>query len=156
MSSPFEEAQKITNVWAEFAAKMATAGMTVDPSGGQSPPDAAKSVRAAALSAMSQYAQQFMRSQQFMEMMKQSMDASIAWQRQMNDFLTKAHHAGESVARSDLSDLHQSVRHLEQRTLDQMEQLAAKLDQISQRLDAIEERNDRNSDEQMQTSGRQS
>ena len=146
METPFDQAQKFTSIWAEMAAKLASAGMTFDPAATateaaeKSPPDMAKQVRDATFQTMSQYAQQFMRSEQFLEMMKKSMDASIAWQRQMNEFLTKAHHASESVARADVNDLHRSVRHLEQRTLDQMEQLAEKLDQISRRLDALDEK----------------
>jgi len=138
MDSPFEEAQKLTNAWTEFATKLASAGMTMDHRGDKPAPDMARQVRAATLATLSQSAQQFMRSEPFLEMMKKSMDGAIAWQRQMSEFLTKAHHAGESVARSDVDDLHRSVRHLERRTLDQIEQLASKLDQISLRLDAME------------------
>jgi ABC-type transporter Mla subunit MlaD len=156
MESPFEEAQKLTNVWAEFATKLATAGLTMDPSAANSPPDAARNMRDATLSAMSQHAQQFMRSEQFLDMMKKSMDASINWQRQMNEFLTKAHHSTQSVAQSDVDDLHRSVRHLEQRTLDQIEQLASKLDQMSERLEVMEQCARKVSEGQIQACGRES
>ena len=139
-TSPFEEAQKLTNVWAEFASKLTSAGLTIDPAAGNSPPDMARHMRDATLSAIGQYAQQVMRSEQFLDMMKKSMEASINWQRQMNEFLTKAHHSSQSVAQSDVDDLHRSVRHLEQRTLDQIEQIGCKLDQIAQRLEAIEKK----------------
>ena len=156
MESPFEEAQKLTNVWAEFATKLAAAGLTMDPSAANSPPDAARNMRDATLSAMSQHAQQFMRSEQFLDMMKKSMDASINWQRQMNEFLTKAHHSTQSVAQSDVDDLHRSVRHLEQRTLDQIEQLASKLDQMSERLEVMEQCARKVSEGQIQACGRES
>ncbi len=138
MSDPFEETRKMTSIWTDFATKMMSAGMSVEP--GESPPDAAKQIRGAVFEAMSQYVNQFMRSEQFLEMMKKSMDASIAWRKQMNDFLTQAHHAGQGVALGDVADLHATVRHLEQRTLDCIETICHKLDEISKRLEAIEQR----------------
>jgi hypothetical protein len=156
MSSPFEETQKLTNLWGEFAARMASAGMNLDPTGDTPGPDAARQMRSAMLSAMSQYTQQYMRSEQFTDLMKKSLDASIAWQRQMNEFLTKAHHSVESAARSDVDELHRSVRHLEQRMLDQMEQIAARLDAVSQRLDAMQQSSAEKNGDRIESSGRTS
>jgi len=142
MSSGFEEAQRLTTIWMEMAGKMTgeMAGIAApaDEAAVKSPPDMAKAARDVMLSALSQYTQSYMRSPQFLEMMKQSMDASIKWQTQMNDWLTRTHHSMESVARCDVEELHKAMRHLEQRTLDQMERIVGKLDEISKRLETLE------------------
>src|SRR3954462_13916115 len=84
MSSPFDAAQTMANIWMDFATKISTAGLSPE----SDPPQAAKQVRGAVFDSMTQYSNQFLRSPQFLQMMKQSLDASIAFRKQMNDFLT--------------------------------------------------------------------
>src|SRR4029079_6146309 len=110
MSSPFDAAQQLTGMWMDFATKMSTAGVAFSPD--SDPPEAGKQVRGAIFGAMSQYADQFMRSPQFLGMMKQSLDASIAFRKQINDFLTQLHHSTQSVAQQDIDSLLLSVRHV--------------------------------------------
>lgn len=136
MSSVFEQAARFTEIWTDFATKMATSGMTVDP--GSTPPEAAQQVRGAMLSAMSHYADDFMRSPQFLEMMRQSFDAAISFRQQLNQFLTSAHHNMQGIARQDIDSLLLSVRHMETRVLDRMEELSSRLDEIGKRLETLE------------------
>jgi len=142
MSSPFDAAQSMANIWLDFASKMGTSGAAFSPEAG--PPEAAKQVRATVFDSMTQYADQFMRSPQFLDMMKQSLDASIAFRKQLNDFLTAVHHGTESVARQDLDSVVMAVRQVERRTLDRLEAVADRLDEISQRLEKLEHCANRN------------
>jgi hypothetical protein len=117
---------------------MASAGMALRPPGEQTPPDVAQQMREATFTAMAQYTDKFMRSEQFLEMIKQSLDASIAFRKQLNEFLTQAHHGVQSVAKQDVDAMSLAVRHLETRVLGRIEELCSKLDEVSQRLDALE------------------
>jgi hypothetical protein len=71
-------------------------------------------------------------------MMKQSLDASMAFRKQMNDFLTSLHHNTQGVARQDVDSLQLSVRQAERRTLDRLETVAEHLDEIAKRLEKLE------------------
>jgi hypothetical protein len=136
MSSPFEAAQTMANIWMDFANKMGTSGMAFSPEA--DPPEAGKQVRSAVFQSMTQYADAFLRSPQFLDMMKQSLDASIAFRKQMNDFLTSLHHNTQGVARQDVDSLQLSVRQAERRTLDRLETVAEHLDEIAKRLEKLE------------------
>ena len=130
MNQSFEQAQQLTNLWLNFATQMATAATGVKP--GATPPDAASSVRRNIFDTLSKSTEEYLRSAPFLAMMKQSLETSIAWRKQLNDLLTDAHHNAQGVARQDIDSMLLAVRHLEQRTLDRLEQ-------ISQRLDALED-----------------
>jgi hypothetical protein len=130
MNQTIEQAQQLTNLWLNFATQLATAGFAFKP--GTTPPDAAEAVRKNLFETMSKSAEEFLRSGTFLSLMKQSMEASITWRKQLNDMLTDAHHKAEGVARQDVDNMLLAVRHLEHRTLDRLEQLADRLDVIEQ------------------------
>jgi hypothetical protein len=138
MSSPFDAAQTMANIWLDFASKIGSASIPSPESG---PPEAAKHARGMLLDSMTQYTDQFLRSPQFLDMMKQSLDASIAFRKQMNDFLTSMYHNAQGVARQDLDSLQLSVRQAERRTLERIENVVERLDEITQRLEKLESAN---------------
>jgi len=138
MESPFDQAQRWTSVWINYANKMSQAGMMFDPA--KAPPEVARQMRSMTFSSMSQYAEQFMRSPEFLTAMKQSLDTAIAFRKQMNDFLTTMQHNVQGVARQDVDSLMVTMRHVESRALDSMAAITQKLDAILQRLDELEKR----------------
>ncbi len=125
----YETMDAFTRMWGDFAMKMMTAGMAVSP--GSAPPDAARQVRGAMFKAMSEQCEQFMRSPAFLEMMKQSMDAAVTLRTQVNEFLNRAHHEAQGVARDDVDNLMLTIRHFESRVLDRLEELERRIDALS-------------------------
>ena len=103
------------------------------------PSDAARQMRGAMFGALAQSAEQFMRSPQFLEMMRDWISASISCRKQLNQFFTGVHHSTESVAQQDVENLLLSLRHLEGRMVERTEQLVNKLESIEQRLDRLEQ-----------------
>jgi hypothetical protein len=157
MDSGFEQAQRFAGLWMDYAQKMMQAGMTYDPS--KAPPEVARQMRSMAFAAMAQYAEQFMRSPEFLEAMKQSLDAAVTFRQQINEFLTSAQHSVQGVARADVDSLMLNLKHTETRVLDVMSQINAKLDALTARMDALESKHRENgqsaqgaSDEQRQRS----
>jgi hypothetical protein len=136
MTSPFDQAAQLTNLWMDFTSRMMASTKAFVPE--HAPPQIAKEIRATMFSAMSEQAEKFMRGPQFLEVMRHSMQQSIAMRKQLNDLLTKAHHNVQAVARQDVDTLLLSVRHLEGRLLEQMEGVVDRLEAISGRLDALE------------------
>jgi len=136
MNPGLEQVQQLTTMWLDFATRMTAAGLSFQPE--QPPPDAARHVRDVALEALGQQADKYMRSPQFLQGIKQTIDTSIAARRQLNDLLAQAHHSVQGVAKQDLDALSLSVRHMETRVLDRLEQLMDRLDEVGRRLDALE------------------
>ena len=121
-------AARLTQMWTDFASKMSAAGMTFSPDA--APTDATRNARAAMLSAMSKQTDEFMRSPEFNSMMKQMLDASMNLQLQSKEFLTQAHHAAQMPARQDVEALLASISHLEERVLQRLDELSARIDAV--------------------------
>lgn len=131
-----QQAQAFAQMWTDFASKMAGAGFSFGADA--TPPEAARHVRDAMFQAMAQYCEQYMRSPQFLESMKQSMDTAIEFRKQLNDFLTRAHHEMQGVARSDVDALMVAIRRAETRVLARIEDITARLEELGDRLDKLD------------------
>ena len=126
-------------MWMNFAGEMAKAGFaTMSPD--QTPPDATREMRSAFFKAMSDYGEQYMRSPQFLETMKQSMAGAIEYRKQLNEFLGRIQHEFQATSRQDVDQLMLVMRHLEQRMTDGMERLSSRFDEIIDRLETLEAR----------------
>lgn len=136
MTQSIDQAEQIARLWMDFWSRMATAALSAQPpTVSASPADAATQARDAMLEAASQWTDQFMRSPPFLEQMRRSMDATIELRQQMNQWMTRAHHEMQSTARQDIESLMSTIRHLEQRLLDRLEQACERIEQLEQRLD---------------------
>lgn len=135
-STKSDGAEACSRMWADFASKVAAASLSFAPSA--SPPEAAGQVRNALFGAAEQYWTEFMRSPEFLEAMKQAMDGAIAFRKQLNEVLTRAHHEAQGVAREDIDSVMLCIRHMETRILDRIDEVASRLDRISERLEALE------------------
>jgi hypothetical protein len=98
-------------MWLDFATRMTAAGFRS--SRGTSPRDGPAHVRDVALDALGQEADKYMRSPQFLQAIKQTMDASIAARKQLNDLLAGAHHSVQGVAKAGPGRAVVSMRHME-------------------------------------------
>lgn len=136
MEQTFNPSGRLLELWGEMASRMAVAGMTANPQA--PPPEAARQLRAAVFQAMSQFAEQYMRTPEFLGAMKQSFDATLQLREQANEMLTRIHHELQGVARKDVDSLLQSVHQGESRVMDRLDDIAGQLETINRRLDAIE------------------
>jgi len=125
MNETFNPSQKFLEFWADVAAKVAAAGAAGN---GSTPPmQAARDVRGAVFDAMSQYADQFMRSPQFLEFARHSLDGSLQFREQANDFLTKLRHELQGVAKQDVESVLAAVHQMERRVMDRLDEIEKKL-----------------------------
>jgi hypothetical protein len=122
--------------WIDFSSKLASAGAALNPF--DPPTDNARKMRTALFTAMSESADQFMRSPQFLEFVKQSSDVQTDFRAKLNEFLTAARHDSQGVAREDIDSVISNMHHMGVRILDRMEELGTRLDAIGARLDALE------------------
>ncbi len=122
------------SLWSEFSSMMLRAA-TAAPQ--MTPPEAVRQFRGSTFQALSKYFDEYLRSPQFLQSMKQSLDTAITVRKQMNDSLTKMHHAVQGTASEDVDQLMIAIRHLEQRMLDRIEALEARLDGVAARPERV-------------------
>jgi len=102
------------------------------PPGSFDPGDIARQMQNAFLDAMANWCDEYLRSPQFLDMMKKSLDTSLAMRRELEEFMRKAsgNAFGDSLASGiDPAGIIQAAE----------ERMTEKLEEISDRLDAIEQ-----------------
>src|SRR5208282_3343633 len=87
---------------------------------------------------MADQADQFMRSEAFLQSMKQSLDSALNFQKQYQTMLSDWRHSTEGVASSDIDAAMMMLRKMETRVLDRLEDLDKQLRGIDERLDRLE------------------
>lgn len=138
-SAPHTSVDPITAFWRDVMARSGAAaggagmpgmpGMpNMDPAAASAfmTPEAMKRMQGAFFEAMTQYAEQYMRSPQFLEQMKKSMDQAMQFRRQMDDFLkTNMSTAFESATGGANSEILGAIR----QSTAQLQSQIAKLEQ---------------------------
>lgn len=115
-----------TKFWTDYMSRLGAAGMPTPAMPDSS--EATRQMQRMMFEAMAKYADEFMRSPQYLEAMKQSLDNALAFRRQIDEFLTKALHASQSPARSDVDQLVALVRNVEERILERVDALERRID----------------------------
>ncbi len=117
-----------TRFWTDMMAKAAAGGTA---SAGTSP-EAAQQMRKVFFDALAEHADQFMRSEQFLAAMKQSMDNALAFRQQLNQFFTKGLQFAQMPTRSDADHVALLVRGMEDRVMDKLEELSSRIERMEQ------------------------
>lgn len=128
-----EQAAAFQKIWTESMSKIMQSAFTFGSN--SPPPDVLKQIRSGIFQALAQSWEEFMRSPQFLESMKQWMDNAINFRKMSNDFMAKVRNEMQAPSRDDIDTVMLTVRHIEKRLLDRMEDLTAKIDELNNRLD---------------------
>ena len=121
-----EQAAAFQKIWSESMSRLMQAAFTFTPN---SPPpeELMKRIRSGILEALAKSWEEFMRSPQFMEGMKQWMDNAVAFRKMSNDFMSNVRNQMQAPSREDTDSVMLAVRHMETRILDRVEELAAEI-----------------------------
>jgi len=95
------------------------------------PPEIMREMRSGIFRALAQSWEEFMRSPQFLEGMKQWMESAINFRKMTNDFMAKVRNELEAPSRDDIDTIMLSVRHMEKRLLDRIEQLSNQVNHLN-------------------------
>jgi len=126
-----EQAAAFQKLWMESMSRMVQAALTFTP--GSPPPEVLRQIRTGIFQALAESWDQFMRSPQFVESMKQWMDNAIAFRKMSNDFMAKVRNELQSPSRDDIDTVMLTVRHMEKRLLDRMDVLSQQMADLNQR-----------------------
>lgn len=127
-------------MWTEFAEKMVAAST---PNAGNSFPDLTRQLRSTMFKTWSDYWDQAMRSPQFLDGMKQSMNSALEARKLFNDFWGRVQHEFQAASRQDIDQIMLGLQHLERRIVDSSDRLASQIRQLRRRLEALEKRGNR-------------
>ena len=90
-------------------------------------PEVLHQIRSSVLQALAESWEQFMRSPQFLEGMRQWTDNAIAFRSMTNEFLGRVRNEAQAPSRSDIDTVMLAVRHMEKRLLDRLDEVSAQL-----------------------------
>lgn len=127
-------------MWMEYMANMAkgAAGMPpMTPPSGVTP-DALREMRAAMLKSVSDYLDQFMRTQPFLDWMQKTMASSVDLRKQMNDFFAWLQNEWQGASRQDIDRLAAENRRMNSGINEGFERVEELLGDINKRLADLE------------------
>ena len=125
-----EQAAAFQKIWLDSISKLLNTAFTF---GGESPPpEILREIRSGVFSALAKSWEEFMRSPQFLDSTKQWMDNAIAFRKMSNDFMATARNEVQATSRDDIDTIMLTVRHMEKRLLDRVEELSAQIHQLQQ------------------------
>lgn len=121
-----------TRFWTDLSSRMASSGIA-NPFAQTTSEEAQRQARQAFFDAWAKYCDDFLRSPQFLDLMRQSMDNALTFRKQVNDFLTRSLNEMQVPSRTDADSLAESIRTFEQRVLGALEQLSARVAVLEQK-----------------------
>ncbi len=125
-----EQVAAFQRIWMDTFSKLLQIAVKLPPD--SAPPEVLREMRNGVFQGLAKSWDEFLRSPQFLEGMKQWMESAITMRKFSNQFLTRSHHELQGTAREDIDSIMLAVRHMENRLLDRLEQLEAKVESLSQ------------------------
>ncbi len=126
--STAEQAAAFQKIWLDSISKLLQTAFTL---GGESPPpEILREIRSGIFAALAKSWEEFMRSPQFLDSMKQWMDNAVAFRKMSNDFMATVRNEMQATSRDDIDTIMLAVRHMEKRLLDRVEELSMQVQQL--------------------------
>jgi hypothetical protein len=120
-------------MWSDFITESMQAGLaySVD----RTPPQVSRDMQAQMLKAWGDYCERFMRSEDFLTMLKQALGASVQARNQFNAVLANMQHELQLASRQDVDQIMATLQRMEHRMIDHLEDLATRLRALEQKLE---------------------
>jgi hypothetical protein len=127
-----EQAAAFQKIWLDSMAKLMSAAFTFGAD--SAPPDVLREIRSGIFQALAKSWEEFMRSPQFLDGMKQWMDQAVTFRKMSNDFMAHMRNEMQGSSREDIDTIMLAVRHMERRLLDRVEDLSEAVRELKQRF----------------------
>src|SRR5437016_2577238 len=127
-----EQAAAFQKMWGDSMSKIMQAAFVSEPD--SPPPELLRQIRGGLFQALAQSWDEFMRSPQFLEGMRQWMESAVNFRRMSNDFMARVRNELQAPSREDTDAVMLNVRHMEKRLLDQIEELSNQINELNRRL----------------------
>lgn len=120
-----DQAAAFQKIWTESITKLMQAASIFTP--GSAPPELLRDIRGGILNALAKSWDEFLRSPQFQESMKQWLEQAMAFRKMSHDLMGKVRKEMQAPSRDDIDAVMLSMRHMETRILDRLEALEKQL-----------------------------
>jgi len=127
-----EQMAAFQKIWTESMTQMMQTAFSMAPN--SAPPEVLRQIRSGLFLALAQSWDEFMRSPQFLEAMRQWMDTAVNFRKMSNDFMARVRNELQAPSREDIDAVMLNVRHMEKRLLDQVEELSNQINELNRRL----------------------
>jgi hypothetical protein len=116
-----EQSAAFQRIWTESMTKLMQAASVFTP--GSAPPELLKEIRSGILNALARSWDEFLRSPQFQDAMKEWMDQAVAFRKMTQDIMNRTRKEMQAPSSNDIDAIMLSVRHMETRILNRLEAL---------------------------------
>jgi hypothetical protein len=138
LNKGFDQVAAFQKLWTDSFAKMASVWSQFTPT---SPPsDEIRKMRGGMLRVLAETWDEYMRTPQFMEMMKASLNGVLDLKRMARDGMNRVHEQFENPSRNDIDDVLLAIRHVERRLLDRLEGLDDRVANLDEKIDEVDHR----------------
>lgn len=134
--SPESQTLAFLRIWTESFAKLGQAAFAFSPDA--VPPEMLRQIRAGIFQALAHSWDEYLRSPQFLESMKETMESGMAMRTFTTEFLSNARRQMGGAGLEEVDGVILAIRELERRVLERLNALGDELAGISRRLTALE------------------
>jgi hypothetical protein len=134
----FDQVAAFQKLWLDSFADMASIWSQFSPT---SPPsDELRKMRGGMLKVLADTWDEYMRTPQFLQLMKLSLNGALDLKRMARDGLNRVHDQLENTSKQDVDDVLMAVRHVERRILDRLEGIEERVTNLDDRLETVDHR----------------
>jgi hypothetical protein len=134
----FDQVGAFQKLWMDSFADMA--GVWYQFSPGSPPIDEMRKMRGGMLKVLAETWDEYMRTPQFLEMMKASLNGTLDLKRMAREGMNRLHEQLENPSKEDVDDLLLAIRHVERRLLDRLEGVSDRVANLNEKIDRVSER----------------
>src|SRR5436190_6674285 len=124
-----EQMAAFQKIWMESFTQLMQTAMTGVPT--SAPPEVLRQMRSGIFRSLARSWDEFLRSPQYLEGMRQWMDGTISVRKMRNEWMAKVRNELQAPSREDIDAIMLSVRHMEQRLLARMEDLSKRIEALN-------------------------
>jgi hypothetical protein len=134
----FDQVAAFQKLWTDSFANMASVWSQFSPT---SPPsDEMRKMRGGMLKVLAETWDEYMRTPQFMEMMKGSLNGALDLKSIARDGMNRVHEQFETPSKEDIDGVLLAIRHVERRLLDRLEGLDDRVANLDEKIDKVDQR----------------
>ena len=138
MNKGFDQVAAFQKLWTDSFANMTDVWSQFSP--GSPPSDEIRKMRGGMLKVLAETWDEYMRTPQFMEMMKASLNGALDLKRMARDGMNRVHEQFETPSKEDIDGVLLAIRHVEGRLLDRLEGLDDRVVNLNEKIDKIDQR----------------
>jgi len=134
----FDQVTAFQKLWMDSFTDMA--GVWSQYSASSPPVDEMRKMRGGMLKVLAETWDEYMRTPQFMEMMKASLNGALNLKRMARDGMNRVHEQFENPSKEDIDGVLLAIRHVERRLLERLEGLNERVANLDEKIDKVDQR----------------